>query len=82
MKDPKEVPRQIYVWAHNRFVKARMTIASRREHQPHWLHPGHEYAHLAYFAAVFIEGHGVYASMGGLLLLIGVALIFFKEGDV
>lgn len=57
-------------------------VVSLRHHQPHWLHDGHECAHLAYFAAVFIEGHGVYASMGGVLLILGVFMMFFRGGDV
>lgn len=82
MKDPKEVPRKIVIWVRNRFVSARLFVAHLREYQPHWLHPSHEYTHLVYFAAVFLEGHGVYATAGGALFLIGALLLFFKEGDV
>lgn len=82
MKDPKEVPRLIYVWVHDRFVRVRLKIAHWREYRPHWLHPGHEYAHLAYFAAVAVEGHGMYATAGGVLFIIGLGLLFFKEGDL
>jgi len=40
-------------------------------------HVGHGTGHLVYFGAVFMEGHGIYATMGGFLLitsLLGIAL--------
>ena len=49
--------------------------------KPKHLHDGQSYAHLLYFAAVFVEGHGIYASMGGLLLVMGALALFFREGD-
>lgn len=67
--------RSLPVW-----LKAK--LASAREYKPHWLHDGHAWAHLAYFGAVFVEGHGIYASMGGILLVIGLLMIFFKAGEV
>ncbi len=39
----------------------------------------HHAVHLGYFAAVFVEGHGVYASFGGLLLVMGVIAIFVEH---
>lgn len=33
--------------------------------------------HALYFGAVFVEGHGVYAMAGGMLLLLTVANWFF-----
>jgi hypothetical protein len=49
--------------------------------KPKHLHDGREYAHLLYFAAVFVEGHGMYATMGGALLVLGAAALFFKDGE-
>lgn len=53
-----------------------------RHRKPKLLHEGHEYAHLAYFAAVFVGGHGVYAYVAGVLFLTGAMLLFFEEGEV
>ena len=36
------------------------------------IHEGHQYAHIAYFAAIAAEGHGVYAKIGGVLFIISV----------
>ena len=49
---------------------------SKLKHDPKWLHKGHSYAHLVYFGAVFVEGHGLYGSMGEILLIFGVLSIF------
>lgn len=39
-------------------------------------------AHCSYFAAVFIEGHGLYASMGGFLFALSIlALIFHLSSE-
>lgn len=38
----------------------------------HTYHFYHTVAHCAYFAAVFIEGHGFYASFGGFLFLLTI----------
>lgn len=65
-------------WLRNRWYK----FIALRCKKPKHLHDGREYAHLLYFAAVFIEGHGVYATMGGMLLALGAAALFFKDGDV
>lgn len=53
-------------------------LRSSVEHSrvPHALHEGHRYAHLAYCAFVFVEGHGMYATMGGVLFVIGALLTF------
>lgn len=40
----------------------------------------HGLAHLLYFGAVFVEGHGLYALMGGVLLALGLAAVLFQEG--
>ena len=37
-----------------------------------YLHAFHGAMHLAYFAAVFIEGHGLYAMFAGSLLIAGL----------
>lgn len=42
-------------------------------------HTSRNAAHLVYFGAVFVEGHGVYALAGGVLLLIGVVGFAFGE---
>lgn len=46
-----------------------------------WLHHGHNYAHLAYVGGVFVEGHGFYASMGGVLFILGVVAIVVGAND-
>lgn len=38
------------------------------------------FTHLIYFGSVFVEGHGVYAWAGGVLLILGVMAMFIKEG--
>lgn len=40
---------------------------------------GHGILHLGYFAAVFVEGHGFYATFGGALLVFG--LVGFLAGQ-
>lgn len=46
------------------------------------IHYGHGYAHLAYFGGVFIEGHGFYSTMGGVLLFMGIAALFVGGEEV
>ncbi len=43
------------------------------------VHEGQPIAHLGYFAAVFFEGHGYYAGMGGVLFVLGTAALIFKD---
>jgi hypothetical protein len=43
------------------------------------VHEGHHYVHLVYFAAVAVEGHGVYSMAGGALLIIGVVAILIGD---
>jgi len=43
------------------------------------VHVGHNVAHLLYFGAVFVEGHGLYATMGGVLLIVGAVAMFVGE---
>lgn len=38
-------------------------------------------AHTAYFGAVFFEGHGAYAAMGGVLLVCMIAKPIFGEAE-
>lgn len=38
-----------------------------------------DYCHLVYFGAVFIEGHGVYSCVGGILLAFGILGMFAGE---
>jgi len=64
-------------WPH----KLRLKFIELRDTEIRWLHDGHRYAHLGYFAAVFVEGHGVYATLGGVLLVIGVLMLFFTGED-
>lgn len=52
--------------------EVRVRIVDRLVPHKHSLHEGHNFAHLMYFGAVFIEGHGFYAAMGLVLLVIGV----------
>ena len=47
--------------------------------KPKHLHDGREYAHLLYFAAVAMEGHGLYAKVAAGLLGLGAVALFFKE---
>lgn len=35
-------------------------------------HSAHGLTHLAYFGAVWLEGHGIYAATGGALLIMGM----------
>ena len=44
-------------------------------------HTGHNTAHLFYFAAVAVEGHGVYAAAAGVLFIVTVAGWFLGEED-
>lgn len=43
------------------------------------LHPIHSFAHLSYFGAVAIEGHGNYALIAGGLFFITLATIISGE---
>lgn len=40
---------------------------------------GHAFhaAHCSYFAAVFVEGHGLYASMGGALFILSILAVIY-----
>lgn len=42
-------------------------------------HTGHGLLHLGYFGAVWQEGHGLYAALGGSLLLFGVIQLLLGE---
>ena len=44
-------------------------------------HACHGATHLVYFAAVYVEGHGLYAATGGALLILGVVGIFMGGTD-
>lgn len=54
----------------------------RHSRAPEVLHEGHGFAHLVYCVAVFFEGHGLYALMGGILALFTLALLFSGGEDV
>lgn len=44
-------------------------------------HTGHDGAHVVYFAAAFLEGHGLYSLMGGCLCAMGTySLVMFLIG--
>jgi len=60
--------------------RARARIRAYRHHAHKWLHEGHSYAHLAYFGGVFYEGHGFYSGMGGILLIMGIAMVVLGDG--
>lgn len=49
-----------------------------RRHLIHWLH---DHLHTAYFAGVYIEGHGVYAKVAGILFLLAIAAVFIKDAE-
>lgn len=38
----------------------------------HVFHASHMAGHCAYFTAVFIEGHGLYAAMAGVMLVLTI----------
>lgn len=42
-------------------------------------HAGHTTAHLTYFGAVWVQGHGMYSMMGGALLVFGIVGVILKE---
>lgn len=65
--------------AMTRVRKCCTRLTQLRARKPKWLHDGHSYAHLLYFAAVFVQGHGVYAYVAGGLLATGLMLVFFRE---
>lgn len=53
----------------------RQVIASRQYMQKRMAKPltfTHEVGHMAYFFVVFIEAHGLYGMMGGVLFVVGV----------
>lgn len=52
-----------------------------RHHAHKYLHEGHHYAHLAYFGGVFIEGHGFYSSMGGVLFVLVLVSSFVGDAE-
>ena len=50
---------------------SRDRLRDAKHHATHFVHEGHTYAHLAYFAGVFCEGHGFYSTMAGIMFIIG-----------
>jgi hypothetical protein len=44
-------------------------------------HSVHVIAHCAYFVAVYVEGHGFYAFMGGALFIITIYGYYTQLGD-
>jgi hypothetical protein len=57
-------------------------VAAVRHQAHHYLHEGHNYAHLAYFGGVFIEGHGFYSGVAGVLFVITGVMTFAGDGEV
>lgn len=45
------------------------------------LHAGETIVHAGYFAFVYIEGHGIYASVGGLLFIIVLTSLLVGDGE-
>ena len=77
MTDLADVPRAVK----SKWEALKVRVERYRHNAHTWLHEGHSFAHLAYFAGVFWEGHGFYSSMGGVLLLMGVVAMFLGESD-
>lgn len=48
---------------------------------PHRFHQMHQVVHLGYFAAVFIEAHGFYGALGGMLFVVGVVGLFVGDAE-
>jgi len=59
--------------------KAGLIRHSERIH--HMVGHTHGVAHLAYFAAVGVEAHGMYGIMGGVLFALGVVSYLLGMGD-
>lgn len=66
----------ITAWARTRAS----AIAFKCRH-PKWFHWSHLSAHMVYFLGVFIEGHGMYSSVAGLLFIFGIAAVFMGETE-
>jgi hypothetical protein len=61
-------------------TRRKMTWRITRDHARHAFHTGHGLMHLVYFGFVWAEGHGMYAAMGGALLIAGIAGLFVDGG--
>lgn len=61
-----------------KITKASFRIPSRNE----LLAKSHKSFHTAYFAAVFVEGHGFYAATGGVLFLLAIVDFFLHYDAV
>jgi hypothetical protein len=57
----------------NEIVAQYAAMKHSLDHHTKVLHCSHGIAHAAYLSAVFIEGHGMYAAVAGVLLVITVA---------
>jgi hypothetical protein len=44
-------------------------------------HQTHGYAHIAYFVAVLAEGHGVYAIIGGVMVVFSMINVICCDGE-
>lgn len=60
-------------------VRVQCRLIAFRANHPKLFHRYHLSTHLVYFAFVFIEGHGMYATMGGVLLVSGIAAMVMGE---
>jgi hypothetical protein len=45
-------------------------------------HTTHGVAHVAYFIAVMVEGHGLYAIVGGVMVVYSLITVVASEHDV
>lgn len=60
----------------------RKCIARERLRQlahTHAFHTSHSVAHVAYFCAVMAEGHGIYAMIGGVMVIYQFIVVIASE---
>jgi hypothetical protein len=48
--------------------------------QSHEFHTTHGVAHIAYFVAVMAEGHGLYAIVGGIMVVFSLITVIGSDG--
>ena len=64
-----------------RNILEKLHLIAHSEKGGHIFEVTHGSAHLAYFGAVFVEGHGMYATMGGVLLALGIVAFLFGKAE-
>lgn len=55
-------------------------IVENTVHSKPFLFVAH-YAHIGYFAFVFVEGHGIYAQLGGIMAVVTFMAVIVGGGD-